>query len=114
MIPLVAHRRIWTWLGLCSFEENTSKLAKMIYISFNLSLFTTFVGAVLASAEFVRQSLSTDLEGSLHALFQLTAYTGVVYVTIITFVFRHKITEIFDQLTEIYRKCKIQFEILFR
>lgn len=105
MIPLVAHRRIWTCLGLCSFDENSTKLAKMAYILFNFSLFASFVGAVLASAEFVRQSFSTDLEGSLHALFQLTAYIGVVYVAIITVVVRHKVTHIFEQLTEIYRKC---------
>lgn len=106
MIPLVAHQRVWTWLGLCSFDKNTSKWKEFAYFMFYFTLFLSFVGVILASVAFVMIFLSIDLEGSLHALFQVSAYTGLVYVTAVAFFVRHRITHIFEKLTVIYRKSK--------
>lgn len=106
MVPLAAHRRVWTWIGLCSFDENPSKWKNMLYFMLNMILSTSFVGAIFASGAFVMAFLPTDLEGSLHALFQVTAYTGLVYVVIVAFIVRHKITDIFSKLTEIYEQSK--------
>lgn len=77
----------------------------------NLILTTSFAGAILASGAFVVVFLSTDLDGSLQALFQVTVYIGLIYVVFVAFVVRQKITEIFNKLTEIYKqsKSKIQF-----
>lgn len=106
MVPLASHRRVWTWLGLCKFDENMSTFEQMIYIFFNISLFVSFVAVVVASTIFVMINLVTDQEGSLHALFQFTAYTGLVYVSIIAFVVRHKISNIFHTLTDLYTTSK--------
>lgn len=62
--------------------------------------------AVIASAIFFLKFVSVDLNQSLYAMFQIAAYTNVTYIYIAAFLLRHKITAVFDSLTEIYEESK--------
>lgn len=107
MIPLASHRRLWSFLGLCSFGKERSKWIQTASLIFTISLFLGIVCVVLASVAFCIKYLSTDVEGSLHALFQITAFTAITYASVVAFVERPKIAAICDRLTQIYDNCKI-------
>lgn len=109
MVPLAIHKRVWTWLCVYPIDESTSKWKKLVYIIFTLVILAANLSIIPASVAFAMKFVSTDLEGSLHALFQITACTGIIFAMFSGFILRHKISTIFEQLTEIYNRSKNQF-----
>lgn len=106
MIPLAAHRQVWTWCCVYPIDENSSKWQKFIYIIFTLTIFLAIISVVPVSVAYIIRYMSDDPKGSLHALLQISAYTGISYVAINAFIVRLKIIAIFDGLSNIYEKSE--------
>lgn len=105
MVPLSFHQRIWTWLSVCSIGQSAeSKWWKLAHGVVTFGLCTGFFSEVIGSATYIIKNLSTDSIGSLHALFQMSSQTALSYVVVNGFISRHKILNIFDQLTDLYKK----------
>lgn len=108
MVPLATHQKLWTWCCVCPADENTSEWKKWAFKIFTFILFMGNLSLIAGSILFVCKYVSTDLEGVLHALFQITAFTALCYVTIIEILFRQEISAIFETLKGIHQKCKCE------
>lgn len=106
MVPLAVHRQVLTWCCVYPPDENTSKWEKLSFKAFAFVIFVSLLSTIAVSVAYIAKFMSTDLGGSLHALFQITAYTGLSYVALNGFILRDKITAIFSQLTQIYNESK--------
>lgn len=51
--------------------------------------------------------MHTDLEESLYAFFQISAVGGVIYILATGVFLRYKIKEMLDNLTTLYKTCKL-------
>lgn len=106
MIPLASHQRMWTYFCVCPPDKNTSAWTKLVYMLFTFTIFMGNFTPCLASIAFVLKYASTDLEGALHALFQLSAYSSMAYVIVIELLSKREIAALFVKLREIYQKRK--------
>lgn len=113
MVPLAAHKRVWTWCCVYPADEHTSSWKKLVFIIFATAVFVCALSVVPASIAFGIKYASTDPGSSLHALFHIAGHSAMSYAIIIGFVLRHKITDIFEQLDRIYSKCGYSFEFGF-
>lgn len=80
-----------------------------MFILFTFTVLGSIISVIPVSVAYVMRYISVDLKGSLHSLFQITAYMGISYVAMIAFILRHRIVEIFDELSNIYNQSKRQF-----
>lgn len=69
------------------------------------SFVTVFVG-LLGSVNFVLKFVSTDLEGSLYALFQVSGYFSQVYTMSIALIRWREFSSIFTKMQHFYDTCK--------
>lgn len=104
--PLPINRRVLIWLYMLAPIKNTNRWKKSISICSSLAVCTTLVGCVTSSIAFVHQFISIDLKESLYAMFPIIACSGVIYVHIVAILSRKHILELFEQLSQIYRKSK--------
>lgn len=109
MVPLATHKLLWTWCCVHPVDEDASRWKKFACITFTFLLSIANLSVVPASVEFVIENVSDNPEAALHALFQITAYIGMIYANINGLFLRHKITAIFTKLTQIYEKSKTKF-----
>lgn len=110
MKPLVTNHRVLTWLSLCSADENTSKREKRCYILFAAINYFIFIFFLACSIAYFFTFIQTDLEKSLGSLFQIAACSGIIYMLIVIFFLRHKISAIFIKLSDVYKASKNLFE----
>lgn len=106
MNPLETNKKVLIWLCLCPAEKSTKWTRKLIYIIFALIILTGNLCAFGTSVAYFLRYVSTDLEGSLYALYQIGAFYALIYMTITAFYLRQEILALFDSLTKIYEKCK--------
>lgn len=106
MRPLSTNQRMLKWLCVCPLEARDSQWMKPLCIIFSLITFAAVAGCVLSSIVFFSTNISTDLEESLYALFQISAFSGVAYMAIVAFIERNKITAFLETLTKIYNTRK--------
>lgn len=106
MNPLVTNKKVLTWLCLCPAEKSTKWSWKLIYAIFALTIFTGNLCAFVVSVVYFMQFVSTDLEGCLYALYQIGAFSALIYMTMTAFYLRHEISALFESLSEIYHMCK--------
>lgn len=98
MIVLETNRRVLTWLCIYPADENTSKWQKRAHIAFSAFVFAANIFVFGASCIYFYKYASADLATSLMALCQISAWFSVLYIGIITFLSRHKITAVIDSL----------------
>lgn len=110
MIPLASHQRMWTYFCVYPPEENTSGWKKLVFMIFTFTIFMGNFTPCLGSIAFAQKYVATDLEGGLHALFQLSAYFSMAYVIIIEILSKREIAALFFKLRDIYQKRKSEFK----
>lgn len=98
--PLRTTQQVLIWYCICT------KVSKKRHIIFSVVCLLANMNAVLASVTFFLNFVSVNLELSLYALFQISAYSNVVYSYIIAFILRNRVPAIFDGLAAIYHQCK--------
>lgn len=106
MKPLATNQRVLTWLCVCPFDLNTNLCQKAFYIISTALLFASEVGAFVSSIIFFVENISNDLEGSLYAVFQFVAFTGLIYMSIMAFILRDRINMFLESLATIYQESK--------
>lgn len=109
MKPLQTNQRVLTWLCLFPASKNTSNFVKLGYIVLTFVCITCMTANLMASVAFFIKSVSTELEKSLFALFQIVGSLSVWYMFITVFPSQHKIHAIFRRLSEIYDESKNYF-----
>lgn len=105
-LPLVTNKRWLTWFCVCPLEDSAGVIKKIMCIIFSSIVFAFNVLALIASVAFFLQYVSSNLEKSLYALFQIGSFTCMSYLICIAILLRHKITDLFNSLTKIYELCK--------
>lgn len=104
--PLHTTRRVLTWLCLYPADKNTSKLTKLAYIIVSSIVFTTCLYCSASSIVYFMKYVSTDSEEALYALILCIGVLPLIIAILIAFALRHKITVIFEKLTNIYDERK--------
>lgn len=102
MVPLKTNRRVLTWLCVYPDDESANKRWKLAYIIFSCVVLETSLFSIGASVAFLLNYGAVDAEQSLFAFVQIVGIMSMVYVTVITHFQRHRITALFDDLTEFY------------
>lgn len=101
-------------IGICS---STSTNPFIIVQNTTLAVVSLLINiiSIFASLIFIKKNLKTDLENSLNAVLASSASTAICYMTIVTYIQRDKLTDIFAAFQLIHDKCmchslKLQFE----
>lgn len=110
MAPLMTAQQVLMWLCLFPANENSSKWKKSKHILFCIGIVLVLLGCLISSFVHFTTFLSTDLEKSLYSLLQIASTASMLYVLVVGFLLRHKITAILQHLPEIY---KTPFEVQF-
>lgn len=103
MIPLKMHQQVWTWVGVCPVDKNSSTWKKFAIIQFTFAVLVAHLSLIMASIMFIMQA---DYEGTLHAISLVTMIVATAYALIIALFNRHSVVVIFEKLSEIHFKCK--------
>ena len=110
MIPLETNRRILTWF--CVYQRENVQMEereRLMHRAFALFIFAmNSIGFIVSVAYFVK-FVTIDFEEALFALLQLCGEGNMMYINVITFMLRRKITDIFNAISAIYAECKYHF-----
>lgn len=106
MEPLMTNKKVLMWLSVYPFADGASKWKKKLSILLAFYVFISQICSVVASVAFFLKFMSTDLERSLYAIFQVFACSSAAYGVGFAVVMSHEITNTIDKLSEIYKMCK--------
>lgn len=106
MKVLVTTQRVLSWVLICPAEESTNKWWKMVFKTFPVVLLATALTGLVASAAFFVKFISTDLEASLYALYQISGNSGVFHLITVSIHLHKQIAGIIDSLQQIYNQSK--------
>lgn len=113
MKPLIASQRMLTLFCVLPADKTTSPEKKILYNIFFLSVFFGNFCALFSSSFFFVEYVSLDLEESLYSLFQIVGSASIIYLLTVTYFLSRKIRILFEDLSEIYKKCKEIKNIIF-
>lgn len=71
------HQQVWTWVGVCPVEDNSSMWKKFAIILFTFAVLVAHLSLIMASIMFIMQA---DYEGTLHAISLVTMIVATAYV----------------------------------
>lgn len=106
MRPLQTIERVLIWLCLLSADKPISNWTKLIYFVLTSVVVTSNMAFLATSVTIFMRFYSTDLDGSLYALFQITGILPIIAMIIVSFCLRKKIEMIFEKFRKIYAKRK--------
>lgn len=112
MKPLDSYRKTLIWLYAHPSGDAVSLKKKWIYIICNCAIITGNLSLVMASVAFAMKFISSDLEISLFAFFQVIGYGTVMCVHLSAIIFRVKMFHLFEELTTIFTDSKNSMEKL--
>lgn len=107
MTPLKAERTVLTWLCICPPADNTGRLQKRIYAVFSCTVVIAISSNVIGSLAYFRKFLSIDFESALDGLHPILGWTPLIFIFIVMHLLKHRIVELLDDLTNIYRKREL-------
>lgn len=110
MRPLPTNYQVLTWLCICPADAD-NQLKKPLYILISLIFLVTNISGLFSSGIFFIRHFSIDPRVSLNAAYQIAAFWGVTYMSIIAFLMRNDITAFLGKLQVIYDKCKWIFNV---
>lgn len=110
MKPLVTNQMVLTWLGLYPVHI-LSKRNEFGYMLFGLVNFAIMFAASAASALYIFQFATINLETVFYALMQFIAYFNMMYLMMFAFVQRNKIMALIETLCEMYEERKKIFSV---
>lgn len=109
MNPLSQNREWLVWLSVCSTEKNESRKKKIQRYAFTLATILGIILPLIASVVFFFKFISTNLERALNAISVSIGLFCSLYIIFVALFARQKITEIFDNLSQLYESCKSFF-----
>lgn len=104
MTPLITNKRVLIWLWMCPADgkSDNSMLKSLAHIAFGFTVFFGVVAGLISSFAYFESFVWVDLENSLYALFQVAAFLGLVPLFPIAISSRQKISQLLDNLSNIY------------
>lgn len=111
MKPLSTNRGMLSWLCILPANENASKCENILHIAFTVALIALEMSIFISSGAFILENASTDLQVSLHAVFQIIAAIGLTYMMISGLIFRRKVAAMIQTLSNFYNKSKEPFQL---
>lgn len=102
MRPLVATQRVLVLLLVCPADENSSRWEKIANHVFTFAMFFTLLFAIPAYMAYFWKFKSVELETSLFAAMLSNNVSGLVFLSVVMFAFRHKISDLLNKLSDIY------------
>lgn len=110
MEPLATNKRVLVWLFLCSLDVEIKKWKKLACALLGSIIFMSTLSDMLASVAFRLKYIAIDLEECLFALLQCFGFGSVTYAFIVIFFQRHRMREIFRNLSAIYTESKVKLD----
>lgn len=101
-------RQLLTWLLVCPAQEPMSRRQKAISILLILTIISVPICGLPIGLATILKYKSNELEKSLNTIFEAIALSSAVYIIVITFYQRKKITSMFDHLSEIYSSSEFK------
>lgn len=101
MTPLETTHRVLMWLCIVP-SNNFSTREKVLSIGLSFTVGVMILAQLVASAMFVLEFYSTNLESSLYAVYQFSAWMPILYIFVIALLLRHKITAVLCEISNIY------------
>lgn len=101
------HQRLFKLLYIFPIAHDTALWKKMLIPIFGIIVPLCEVLGLLTSIAFVVKFISIDLEGSVKTVFQIAAYTNVMYVMLIAFLKRKQMLELIKTFQHIYDASKL-------
>lgn len=96
-------KQVLTWFCMCEDNHSTSQSKKKLYAILTLVMFIGDIDSIAASAMYFLKYVSTDFGGSLYAAFQVCDAFAAAYAVLIGVIMRHKMEQLFEGLSDIYR-----------
>lgn len=91
-------------IGICS-SNSKNPFINVRNIALAVTCLLINFASIVASIIFIKKNLKTDLENSLYAVLALSAALAICYMMIVTYILRHKLTDIFATFQDIHGKC---------
>lgn len=113
MSPLQTTQQVLKWLRIRPIDPDEKSWKNLYYAIFTFTIFTIEVLGIAGTAVFIWKHFRTDLEACLYALFSVTGACGAIYMCIVAFYLRNKITALFESLSKIYDARKTRFKNVF-
>lgn len=115
MRPLTTTYHFLIWFCICPAEWPENRWQKIAHIVFTISMLGLILCDTAASMAFCCEFIAIDLERCMFALMSLCAAFGITYNLIAALTqMRHKIANVFVDLSEIYKigECSFAFKII--
>lgn len=112
MQPLATTQRMMTWLSMCAANESTTLKQKRDYKAFSWAVFVSSIIGFTASLAYCLNFVFIDFNGAVFAFMAFIAEFGVIYFMIAAFIMRHKISDIFTNLSTIYKSSKFKHNVI--
>lgn len=106
MKVLEINRQAFILNGILPTPQNATTAVKLRNKLFGIFSFVTVLVGLLASINFVRKFVTTDLEGSFYALFQVSGYFSQVYTMSVALIRWRQFSSIFTKIQDFYDTCK--------
>lgn len=105
MKVLEINRQAFILNAIFPTPENETTAVKVRNKCFGIFSFVTVFVGLLGSVNFVLKFVSTDLEGSFYALFQVSGYFSQVYSMSIALIRWREFSSIFTKMQGFYNTC---------
>ena len=106
MDPMPINRHVLTWLYMFPPEAHTSRWKRLASQCLTSVVCMTLAGCIMSSVTFIVRFISIDLKDALYAMFPTIACSGLLYVHIVAIHSRQNISNLFEKLSQIYRKSE--------
>lgn len=104
---LEQNQYIFTWLSICQVKNESAKWKKHFRLIITSLIIITECLALLASSLFIYRFVESDLPNCLYALFQVAALFSAIYMWIVAFILRHRISKMFAKFQAVYQKSNV-------
>lgn len=90
MKPLATNQQLLTWF--CVHQTPANNSPPPLHILFTVFFLSIEINGLAASLVYFLKTVANDLGDSLHALFQIFAISGAIYLYVVAFLVRNKIS----------------------
>lgn len=104
MKPFFTTQRVLVWFVVCPADKNSNRWKKIAYHIFTL---VTFFSILFAYFAYFVKFKSIHLDTSLYAVLMSIFVSGLIFLSMVMFAYRHKISNLMNKLSDIYNSSKL-------
>lgn len=106
MTPLATIQQLLTWFCVLRADKDTSRLVKLAYLAFSVSIFFVLFSVFVATMVFFFEYILHDLEQAMYAIATTILVFNAMYTFVIVYYARLKVKNMLDRFKAIYDDCK--------